>query len=94
MRKPWEVGAYKRVIEETLTALRRDDVGVGDVVEKSADTLAVTLSRWGHAQTLAVPIDDLQEKGQARTAINRAIHTLSKAIERETMETRIKIARP
>ncbi len=94
MRKPGELGAYKRVIEETLTALRRDDVGVGDVAEKSAGTLAVTLSRWGHAQTLVVPIDDLQGKEQARTAVNRAIHNLSKAIEKETMETRIKIARP
>jgi hypothetical protein len=91
MRKPWKLGAYKQVIEETLTALGRNDVGVGDVAEKRAGTLAVAFSRWGHAQTVEVPIDNLQGQEQARVAIHRAIHDLSKAIEKETMENRIKI---
>ncbi len=91
MRKPWQLGVYKRVIEGTLSALGRDDVGVGDVAEKRAGTLAVSFSRWGHAQTVEVPIDNLQGQEQARATINRAILDLSKAIEKETMETRIKI---
>jgi hypothetical protein len=94
MRKPWRLGEYKQVIEGTLTALGRDDVRVGDVAERRAGTLAVAFSRWGHAQTVEVPIGDLQRQEQARTAINRAVHNLSKAIEKETMEPRIKIARP
>ena len=92
LRSP-ELGKYKRVIEDTLIAIRHDDVGVCDVAKNGAGTLAVTLSRWRHAQTVEVPIDDLQGKERARIAINRAVHDLSKAIEKETMETRIKIVR-
>jgi len=82
---------YKQVIEGTLTALGRDDVGVGDVAEKRAGTLTVAFSRWGHAQTVELPIGDLQREEQARATINRAILDVSKAIEKETMETRIKM---
>jgi hypothetical protein len=91
MRIPWMFGAYKQVIEGTLTALGRDDVGVGDVAEKRAGTLAVSFSRWGRARTVEVPIRDLQGQEKARATINRAILDVSKAIEKETMETRIKI---
>jgi len=91
MRKPWRLGVYKQVIEGTLTALGRDDVGVGDVAEKRAGTLTVAFSRWGHAQTVELPIGDLQREEQARATINRAILDVSKAIEKETMETRIKM---
>jgi hypothetical protein len=91
MRKPWKIGVYKQVIEGTLTALGHDDVGVGDVAEKRTGTLAVAFSRWGHAQTVEVPIGDLQGQEQARATINRAVLDLSKAIEKETMGARIKI---
>ncbi len=91
MRKPWNPGVYKQVIEGTLTALGRDDVDVGDVAEKRAGTLAVSFSRWGRARTVEVPIGDLQGQEQARATINRVVLDLSKAIEKETMETRIKI---
>ena len=93
MFKSRERGEYKRVIEKTLVSMKRDDVGVGYVAEKDAGTLAVAFSRWGRARTVEVPIDDLREKEQARVAINRAIHDLSKAIEKETMEPRIMIER-
>ena len=93
MLKSPEHGEYKRVIEETLIAIRRYDVGIRDVAKKRAGTLAVAFSRWGHAQTVEVPIDDLQGKERARAPINRAVHDLSKAIEKERMETRIKIVR-
>jgi hypothetical protein len=91
MRRPWKLGVYKQVIEGTLTALGRDDVRVRDVAEQREGTLAVAFSRWGHAQTVEVPIGDLQRQEQARATINRAIQDMSKAIEREIMETRIKI---
>src|SRR4029077_1258764 len=93
MLKPRELGEYRRVIEETLTAMRRDDVGVGKVAEKYAGTLAVAFSRRGHDQTVEVPIDDLRGKEQARATINRAVLGLTKAIEKETMQTRITIVR-
>ncbi len=92
MLKPRELQECKRVIEETLIALGRDDVGVGDVAEKSGGLVAVALSRGGHTQTVEVPIDGLR-KEQARTTMSRAILGLSKAIEKETMETAERLAR-
>ena len=91
--KPKELEEYKRVIEETLIALGRDDVGVGDVVEKSGGLIAVPLSRGGHAQTVEIPIEGLQKNEQARATMSRAILGLSKAIEKETMETAERLAR-
>lgn len=88
-----ELEGYKRVIEETLTALGREDVGVGDVAEKSGGMLAVALSRGAHTQTVEVPIDELRGKERARTAMGRAIIGLSKAIEKETIETAERLAR-
>lgn len=81
-----ELQNYRRFIEETLIAMGRDDVGVGEVLEKSAGVLAVTFSRGSHTQTVEVPLDNLQQKEQARTAITRAILGLSKEVEKETME--------
>jgi hypothetical protein len=91
--KPKELEECRRVIEETLIALGRDDVGVGDVAEKTEGMLAVALSRGAHTQTVEVPIDALRGKEQARTTISRAIFGLSKAIEKETMETAERLAR-
>ncbi len=93
MLKHKEIEECRRVIQETLTALGRDDVGVGDVAEKSEGMLAVALSRGGHTQTVEVPIDQLRGKEQARATIGRAIIGLSKAIEKETMETAERLAR-
>jgi hypothetical protein len=86
MRNSRELQDYRKFIEETLIAMGRDDVGVGDVVDKSEGVLAVTFSRGTHTQTVDVPVDHLQQKKQARTAITRAILSLSKEIEKESME--------
>jgi hypothetical protein len=91
--KPKEVEDYKRLIEETLIAMGRDDVGVGEVAEKQEGTLAVALSRGAHTETVEVPVDRLQGKEQARATINRAILGLSKAVEKETMEIAERLAK-
>jgi hypothetical protein len=46
----------------------------------------VTFSRGSHTQTVDVPVDHLQQKEQARTAITSEILGLSKEVEKETME--------
>jgi hypothetical protein len=84
---------YKRFIEETLIAMGRDDVGVGTVAENTQGVLAVTLSRGSHTQTVEVPVNDLQQKEQARTTITRAIFSLSKEVEKETMEVAERVAK-
>jgi hypothetical protein len=86
MLSPKELQEYKNFIEQTLVAMGRDDVGVGEVVERDAGVLAVTLSRGSHTQTVEVPVDKLQQKELARVTITRAILGLSKEVEKETME--------
>ena len=86
MADPKELQEYRRFIEQTLVAMGRDDVGVGDVVEKQEGILGVTLSRGSHTSAVDVPVAQLQQNEQARVAITRAIFGLSKAVEQETME--------
>lgn len=93
MADPKELQEYRRFIEQTLVAMGRDDVGVGDVTEKSEGVLGVTLSRGSHTHTVDVPVASLQQNEQARVAITRAIFGLSKAIEKETMEIAERVAK-
>jgi ABC-type hemin transport system ATPase subunit len=84
---------YRRFIEQTLVAMGRDDVGVGEVVEKQQGVLGVTLSRGSHTHTVDVPVSDLQQNEQARVAITRAMFGLSKAVEKETMDIAERVAK-
>jgi hypothetical protein len=93
MADPKELQEYKRFIEQTLVAMGRDDVGVGDVIEKPEGVLGVTLSRGSHTHTVDVPVAQLQQNEQARVAITRAIFGLSKAVEKETMEIAERVAK-
>jgi hypothetical protein len=88
-----DLQGYKSFIEETLVAMGREDVGIAAVEEKNEGVLAVTFSRGSHNQTVDVPIDHLQQKERARTAITRAILGLSKEIEKETMEIAERMAK-
>jgi ABC-type hemin transport system ATPase subunit len=93
MSDPKALQEYRRFIEQTLVAMGRDDVGVGDVVEKQEGILGVTLSRGSHTHTVDVPVSHLQQNEQARIAITRAIFGLSKAVEKETMEIAERVAK-
>lgn len=94
MADPKALQEHRRFIEQTLVAMGRDDVGVGDVVEKEGGILGVTLSRGSHTQTVDVPIAQLQQNEQARTTLTRAMIGLSKAVEKETMETAQRVVKP
>ena len=93
MPDPKALQEYKRFIEQTLVAMGRDDVGVGDVVEKDAGVLGVTLSRGSHTHTVDIPMANLQQNEQARIAVTRAMFGLSKAVEKETMEIAERVAK-
>jgi hypothetical protein len=84
---PKELRELKRRIEETLVAMGRDDVGVGEVSEPREGVLGVTFSRGSHTHTAEVPLNELQNSQQARITVTRAILHLSKEIEQETMAT-------
>lgn len=93
MPNPKELQEYRRFIEQTLVAMGRDDVGVGEVVDKGEGVLGVTFSRGSHTHNVDVPVAYLQQNEQARIAITRAILGLSKAIGKETMEIAERVAR-
>jgi len=93
MPDPKALQEYKRFIEQTLVAMGRDDVGVGEVVDKSEGVLGVMFSRGSHTHTVDVPVAYLQQNDQARMAITRAIFGLSKAVEKETMEIAERVAK-
>ncbi len=93
MPNPKELQEYRRFIEQTLVAMGRDDVGVGEVVDKGEGVLGVMFSRGSHTHTVDVPVASLQQNEQARITITRAILGLSKAIEKETMEIAERVVR-
>ena len=92
MADPKQLQEYRRFIEQTLVAMGRDDVGVGDVADKGDGVLGVTLSRGSHTATVDVPVARIQQNEQARITLTRAILGLSKEIEQETIEKAERVA--
>jgi hypothetical protein len=84
MLTPKDLDMYRRVVEEAVVALGRDDIGVN--VEDGGDgMLAVTFSRGTHTHTARIPLDALKEHGRARAAVNGAVLVLSKEIAQEAL---------
>lgn len=76
---------YRRVIEEAVAAVGRDDVGV-NVVDGGGDgMLAVTFSRGTHTHVAKIPVDALRDHEQARITVNAALLKLSKAVAQEAV---------
>ncbi len=79
-----DLDMYRRVVEEAVVALGRDDIGVN--VEDGGDgMLAVTFSRGAHTHTARIPLDALQDHGRAHVAVNGALLVLSKEIAQEAL---------
>jgi hypothetical protein len=84
MLSPKDLDKYRRVVEEAVVALGRDDIGVN--VEDGGDgMLAVTFSRGTHSHAAQIPVDALQHHEQARIAINGALLGLSKVVAQEAV---------
>jgi len=84
MLSPKDLDTYRRVVEEAVVALGRDDVGVN--VEDGGDgMLAVTFSRGSHTHTARIPLDALKDHGRARGAVNGGLLVLSKEIAQEAL---------
>jgi hypothetical protein len=80
-----ELDDYRRFVESTLVSLGRDDIGVGEVTVPNEGVLSVTFSRGSHSHTAEIPLEQLDDRERAKAAVNRAIATLSKSVERESM---------
>ena len=81
---PKDLDKYRRIVEEAVVALGRDDVGV-NVEDGGSGMLAVTFSRGTHSHTGQIPLDALQTHESAHAAVNSAVLTLSKAIAQESL---------
>jgi len=82
MLTPKDLDRYRQVVEQAVTALGRDDVGVN--VEDGRDgMLAVTFSRGVHAHTARIPVDALRTREGAHAAVNGPLLAFSKRIAQE-----------
>ncbi len=79
-----ELQRYRRMVEDVLSGLGRDDVGVGDVREIRDGVLAITLSRGPHTYTTEIPADQLRTRDLARAAVSGALILFSKKVAQET----------
>lgn len=84
MLTPKETDKYRRIVEEAVAALGRDDIGVS-VEDGGPGVLAVTFSRGARSHTATIPIDALATHEGAHAAVNGAVLALSKAVAQEAL---------
>jgi len=84
MLTPKDLDRYRRVIEEAVVALGRDDFGV-NVEDGGEGMLAVTFSHGTHSHTAQIPLHALQTHEGAHIAVNGAVLGLSKAVAQEAL---------
>ena len=72
-------------LQELVTHLGRDDIGVGEVSE-SDGRVHFTLSRGEHSLQADMPLEVLEDHDRALAAMLAIVPDLSKAIEREHIE--------
>lgn len=77
-----EHGKHRDRLQELVTHLGRDDIGVGEVSE-SDDRVRFTLTRGDHALQADMPLDVLADHDRALAAMLAIVPALSKAIEEE-----------
>ena len=76
---------YRDQLQELVTHLGRDDIGVGDVSESNG-RVRFTLTRGDHALQADMPLDVLKDHERALAAMLAIVPGLSKVIEREHIE--------
>ena len=81
---PKELDKYRRIVEEAVVALGRDDIGV-NVEDGGPGMLSVTLSRGAHTHTAQIPVDALGTHEAAHAAVTGAVVALSKAVAQEAL---------
>ncbi len=78
------LGKYRHTVEQAVTAIGRDDLGVC-VSDEGGGMLAVTFSRGSREHIAHVSVWELQNPEQARLAVKTALLVFSKRIAQETL---------
>jgi hypothetical protein len=74
---------WRRLLENYLARLGRDDIGVGEVAEAGPNELQVEFIKGGMRRSATLPADAMGDFDQARGALNVALLRISKAVERQ-----------
>ncbi|HET6782080.1 MAG TPA: hypothetical protein VFH67_08280 [bacterium] len=78
-----ELEKYRMLISQYLGEMGRDDIDVGLVEEIDQGRLRVEFIKGPMRRDAEVPVYDLKNPEQARSAINIALLQLSKAVAKE-----------
>lgn len=77
---------WRKILEQHLARLGRDDLGIGDVTVAGTGALQIEFIKGGMRRTAIVAVDDLRDADRARAALNTALLRISKAIERRHIQ--------
>lgn len=77
---------WRKILEQHLARLGRDDLGIGDVAITGTGALQIEFIKGGMRRTATVAVDDLRDPDRARAALNTALLRISKAIERQHIQ--------
>lgn len=80
------VDELRKLLEQHLTRLGRDDLGVGEVRDAGPGRLEVEFIKGGLRRTAELAIEDLGDPERARAAMNTALLRISKEVERHHIE--------
>jgi hypothetical protein len=86
MLRDKDLEQYRRVVEEAVANIGRDDIGVGSVSERTEGVLTVEFSRGTHHHSAEIPVADLQDHESARRSVTNVIRNLSKEVAQEQLE--------
>lgn len=75
---------YRHTIEEAVTAIGRDDLGV-HVSNEGGGMLQVIFSRGSRVHVAHIAAGDLEDRERARCAVKTALLAFSKRIAQETL---------
>jgi hypothetical protein len=78
--KDSELESYRRLLTEHLAGLGRDDIAIGELSESEPGQLHVQFVRGTLHHEAIIPVDNLNDREQARQTLNEAFRKLSKAV--------------
>jgi len=81
-----ELENYRKLLTEHLGALGRDDIAIGELSESEPGQLLVQFVRGTLHHEATIPVDNLNDREQARQTLNEAFRKLSKAVERQHIQ--------
>lgn len=74
---------WRKLLENYLARLGRDDIGIGEVTESGPNELQIEFIKGGMRRSATLPADALGDFEQARGVLNIALLKISKAVEQQ-----------